>query len=54
MSGKEYVIRWRSHVTGEKGGGTIPFTKADAQEQIVDLNKRWPEIDHWIEKIGDG
>jgi len=50
MSEKQYVIRWRSKITGYEGGNTTLFTKADAQEQADRANKDWPEHEHWIER----
>jgi len=46
----EYVIKWKSKLTGKTGEGTKRFKKWDAAEQVAKANRIFPDIDHWYEE----
>ena len=49
----EYIIKWKSKITGKTGGGTTRFGLWDAAEQVARLNRQFPDIEHWYEEDGD-
>ncbi len=44
-----YRIAWRDVNSGATGYGKYCLTKEVAQEWIVELEKKHPEMKHWIE-----
>lgn len=45
-----YVIAWRSRLTGLTGRGEpIDITVANAH--VIDLNAKYTNIEHWVEKL---
>ncbi len=44
-----YVIRWKSKITGKTGGGMARFFKQMAMRIVSRANYNHPYLDHWIE-----
>jgi hypothetical protein len=42
-----YVIAWKSKLTGADGGGTATFPKDRAEAIAKQLDRDWPELEHW-------
>jgi ArsR family metal-binding transcriptional regulator len=47
---KQWIVKWKSRITGLAGQGCIKMTKQEAQELADEMNEKLPEIEHWIEK----
>ena len=45
---KKYKIYWKSEITGESGHSIKPMTFNTAKTWVNDLQKKYPEIKHWI------
>ncbi len=43
-----YRIYWRSKTTGLSGNGTAFIEYHLAKREIKELNKKYPELDHWM------
>ena len=41
-----YVIRWKSLVNGRSGKGSKLFTRQEAEDLAVELNREFPQIQH--------
>lgn len=48
---KEYIIQWKSSITGHIGQGTTKFSLQDAQEICSRVNCLHPELNHWIREL---
>ncbi len=44
-----YVIRWKSKLTGFTGGGETRFFKCAAVRIADDLDNNCPNLDHWAQ-----
>jgi hypothetical protein len=44
-----YRIHWRSKITGISGNGTQFMEYHFAKREIKNLNKKYPELDHWMD-----
>ena len=49
---KMYRIAWRLW-NGYEGNGEFCFTEKEAYSSVEFLNKEFPEISHWVEKMND-
>ena len=47
----EYIIYWRSHVTGKEGRGKTIYTYLEAQRLCAEHNKEYPDINHYPERM---
>lgn len=45
---KEFNIAWKSKTTGATGRGTEKLDVAEAVKAANDLDKKWPELSHWV------
>ena len=43
---KTYAIHWKCSETGRIGTGTMRFEKEEAERLVVELNEKFPSIDH--------
>ena len=43
---KTYAIHWKCSETGRIGTGTMRFDKEEAERLAVELNEKFPNIDH--------
>jgi len=43
---KTYAIHWKCTVTGKIGTGTMRFEKEEAERLAMELNEKYPNIDH--------
>ena len=48
-----YRIAWRSKSTHLSGHGQYCLNRANAKESIQELNFKYKDIDHWIERKPD-
>lgn len=49
----KYRVVWRSKKTGATGHGD-PLDDREAVERIIMvLNRKYPEINHWVESVED-
>ena len=43
---KNYIIHWKSKLTGTTGSGKTKFTFSDAERQCCRLDREFPDITH--------
>jgi len=47
-----YRIAWKSKITNYRSHGDAVFSTMEACEKEVNyLNLKWPDVQHWAEKI---
>jgi len=46
-----YILKWRSTITGREGESMVPRSKATTEELAREMNKRWPDIEHWAKRM---
>jgi hypothetical protein len=44
---KTYVVQWKSKINGRCGIGTILFDQDEAESLVKELNRDFPDIDHY-------
>jgi hypothetical protein len=42
-------IAWQSRLTGHRGGGGVAYPDKQAEAEVADLNRRFPDLVHWTE-----
>ena len=46
--GELYRISWKSRITGVEGKGNRGWSYDIASDWVIALNKRYPELMHWV------
>ncbi len=49
MTNQNYRVSWVSNITGETGHGKRAFSKETAQDICDRGNRKYPELNHWLE-----
>ena len=50
----QYRIAWKSLINDFTGRGDFCLTKQEADAWIIDLNSKFPDLQHWIEDNSEG
>lgn len=48
---KNYVIQWKSKVNGRAGRGTKVFSREEAEQLVLELNREYPQIEHEVLEV---
>lgn len=46
-----YVIKWQCQNSGKTGQGNPTSDRKVAESWADEMNKKYPEIDHWVEEV---
>jgi hypothetical protein len=53
--GTRWAIHWVIRSNGQRGQGEAIFnSKAEADADAVEANRKWPHIHHWAEPVSEG